>query len=97
MRPFTVLIGIVPRSAASITFSLAAVSIVLARLAGRHPALAQEFPPLLGSLGAFATVTAASAGSFVGRARVRPWRGCAHLAMLASLAAVVLINWPRRT
>lgn len=96
MRPFTVLIGIIVGSAASIAFSLAAVSIVFALLAGRHPALPQEFPRLLGSPRAFAILTAAGAGSFVGQARVRPWRGRAHLASLASLAAVMLIYRPRR-
>ena len=53
MRPFTVLIGIVMGSAASITFGLFAVLVVFALLAGRHPDLSRELPQLLLSLSAF--------------------------------------------
>ncbi|HLW22863.1 MAG TPA: hypothetical protein VKT22_00720 [Steroidobacteraceae bacterium] len=97
MRPFTVLIGIVLGSAASITFSLCAVLIVFAVLAGRHPALSQEFPRVLTGLCAFASLTAASAGSFVGQLRSRAWRGWAYVAMLVCLGGVVLLYWPRRS
>jgi hypothetical protein len=96
MRPFTVLIGIVLGSAASITFGLGAVLIVFSVLAGEHPDLKRELPQLVGSLIAFAALTAASAGSFLGQAKARPWRGWAHLATLSCLGAVVLLYWPRR-
>jgi len=96
MRPFTVLIGIVMGSAASITFGLFAVLMVFAVLAGRHPDLSHEFPQLLLSLSAFGVLTAASAGSFLGQAKGRPWRGWAHAATVICLAAVVLLFWPRR-
>ena len=96
MRPFTVLIGIVMGSAASITFGLLAVVVVFALLAGRHPDLSHEFPQLLLSLSAFGVLTAASAGSFLGQAKGRPWRGWAHAATVICLAAVVLLFWPRR-
>jgi hypothetical protein len=96
MRPFTVLIGIVLGSAASITFGLGAVLIVFAVLAGEHPELLRELPQLVWSLIAFAVLTAASAGSFLGQIKVRPWRGWAHLATAASLGVVVLLYWPRR-
>jgi hypothetical protein len=96
MRPFTVLIGIVLGSAASITFSLAVVLIVFAVLTGRHPLLSREFPRLLVSLAVFACLTAASAGSFLGQARGRPWRGWAHAFTLLCLAVVALTYWPRR-
>ena len=46
MRPFTVLIGIVLGSAASITFGLGAVLIVFGVLAGRHPDLCARSPRL---------------------------------------------------
>jgi Ca2+/Na+ antiporter len=98
MRPFTVLIGIIMGSAASITFGLATVLIVFAVLAGRHPDLRRELPQLILSLCAFAVLTAASAGSFMGQARMRPWRGWAHAATLACLCGVVvLLYWPHRT
>jgi hypothetical protein len=95
MRPFTVLIGIVLGSSASITFGLGAVLIVFCVLAGEHPALAREMPQLVSSLIAFAVLTAASAGSFLGQVRTRPWRGWAHLATAACLGVAVLLHWPR--
>jgi len=96
MRPFTVLIGIVLGSAASISFGLGSVLIVFCILAGKHPDLRSELPQLLLSLLAFGVLTAASAGSFVGQAKGRSWRGWAHAATFLSLAAVVLLYWPRR-
>ena len=50
MRPFTVLIGIVLGSAASITFGLGAVLIVFCVLAGKHPDLSRELPRLAAEL-----------------------------------------------
>jgi hypothetical protein len=97
MRPFTVLIGIVLGSAASITFGLGAVLVVFGVLMGEHPDLSREMPQLAGSLAAFATLTTASAGSFLGQAALKPWRGWAHLATGISLCIVVLLYWPRRT
>jgi len=96
MRPFTVLIGIVLGSAASITFGLGAVLIVFCVLAGEHPDLSHELPQLVASLIAFAVLTAASAGSFLGQVKARPWRGWAHLATAACLCAVIVLYWPRR-
>jgi hypothetical protein len=96
MRPFTVLIGIVLGSAASITFGLGAVLIVFCVLAGRHPDLWRELPRLVLSLLAFGVLTAASAGSFLGQAKARPWRGWAHAATLGVLAAITLWYWPHR-
>ena len=97
MRPFTVLIGIVLGSAASITFGLGAVLVVFFVLMGEHPDLSREMPQLARSLVAFVILTAASAGSFLGQARLRPWRGWAHLATGISLCIVVLLYWPRRS
>ena len=95
MRPFTVLIGIVLGSAASITFGLGAVLIVFCVLAGEHPDLKHEMPQLLGSWVAFGVLTAASAGSFLGQIKERPWRLWAHLATAVCLGLVVLLYWPR--
>ena len=97
MRPFTVLIGIVLGSAASITFGLGTVLIVFCVLAGEHPDLAREMQQLLLSWGAFVVLTAASAGSFLGEAKLRPWRGWAHLATGICLCGVILLYWPRRS
>ena len=96
MRPFTVLIGIVLGTAASFTFGLATVLIVFLVLGPQHPELPREMPRVAGSLATFAVLTAASAGSFLGEAKTRPWRGWAHLATGICLCAVILLYWPRR-
>ncbi len=96
MRPFTVLIGIVLGSAASITFGLSAVLIVFFVLRGEHPDLMRELPRLLLSFLAFSFLTAASGGSFFAQANGRPWRGWAHAATLLGVCWVVLLYWPRR-
>ena len=97
MRPFTVLIGIILGSAASFTFGLGTVLIVFLVLGPQHPELPRELPRVAGSLAAFAILTAASAGSFVGEARAKPWRGWAHLATGICLCGVILLYWPRRS
>ena len=97
MRPFTVLIGIVLGTAASFTFGLATVLIVFLVLGPQHPELPRELPRVAGSLVTFAILTAASAGSFLGEAKVRPWRGWAHLATGICLCGVILLYWPRRS
>lgn len=94
MRPFTVLIGILLGSAASITFGLAAVLIVFVILSPAHPELGLEYRHLLTSLAAFAVLTAASAGSFNAQLKSRPWRGWAHAATLTVLAILVRLYWP---
>jgi uncharacterized transporter YbjL len=96
MRPFTVLIGILLGSSASISFGLAGVLIVFSVLAREHPELSREMPQLIGSLAAFVVLTTVSAGSFLGQAQSRPWRGWAHLATAICLCGVVLLYWPRR-
>jgi hypothetical protein len=96
MRPFTVLIGIVLGSAASITFGLGTVLIVFLVLGGEHPELRRELPRLALSFAAFAVLTAAGAGSFLGQARERPWKAWAHLATGICLCGVVFLYWPRR-
>jgi hypothetical protein len=97
MRPFTVLIGIILGTAASFTFGLGTVLIVFLVLGPQHPELPRELPRVAGSLAAFAILTAASAGSFLGEAKARPWRGWAHLATAICLGGVILLYWPRRS
>ena len=97
MRPFTVLIGIILGTAASFTFGLGTVLIVFLVLGPQHPELPRELPRVAGSLAAFGVLTAASAGSFLGQARLRPWRGWAHLATGICLCGVILLYWPRRS
>ncbi len=96
MRPFTVLIGIVLGTAASITFGLGTVLIVFLILGREHPELPPELPRLAASMTAFALLTAASASSFIGQMRLKAWRGWAHVATGICLGTVVLLYWPRR-
>ncbi len=95
MRPFTVLIGIILGSAASITFGLGTTLIVLVIVA--DPNHAREIPRLILSLLAFGVLTAASAGSFLGLVKERQWRVWAHLATAVCLGAVIFLYWPRRS
>ena len=94
MRPLTILIGILLGSSASITFSLSVVAAICALLGRSHPELAEEVPPLLAILTAFALLTAATAGSFVGQLKERPWRRWAHLATVLVLAGIGYWFWP---
>jgi hypothetical protein len=99
MRPFTVLIGILLGSAASITFGLGAVAIVFGIIVRLHPDLSPdlspEMPRLTVSLLVFAVLTAFSAGSFLGQLRARVWARWAHLATAACLVGIFLLYWPR--
>ena len=97
MRPFTVLIGILLGSSASVTFALAAVLAVFCILLSSHPALSVELPRLLYGVVAFAFLTAASAGSFLGQLRTSAWRGWAHIGTGACFLVVLLMYWPRRS
>lgn len=97
MRPFTVLIGILLGSSASMTFGLVAVVIIFLVLRPGHPTLAVELPRLLAGTVVFSVLTATSAGSFIGQLRGRRWRRWAHVATAASLLLIGLMYWPRVT
>jgi hypothetical protein len=89
MRPLTVLIGILMGSAASITFGLGTVLIVLMVLAGRHPDMLEEFklPQLLLSLLAFGGLTAPV--PVVSSARPKGGRGASgRMSQLSSASRV---------
>jgi len=96
MRPFTVLLGILMGSAASITFGLATVLIVFCVLIGKHPELSGELPRLVVSVSVFGIVTAASTGSFMGQLKNRPWRAWAHVATALCVLGVFVYYWPRK-
>jgi hypothetical protein len=83
-------------SSASITFGLATVLIVFCVLIGKHPELSNELPRLVISLAVFTILTAASAGSFLGQVRNRPWRPWAHAGTALCIAGLILYYWPRK-
>jgi hypothetical protein len=100
MRPFTVLLGILLGSAASITFGLGAVAIIFVIIVRLHPDLSPdlspELPRLSVSLLVFAILTAFSASSFLGQLRARAWAFWAHLATATCLIGIFMLYWPRR-
>lgn len=95
IRPFTVLIGILLGTSASMTFALAAVLAIFCMLLRSHPTLSNEMPSLLYGLLVFALLTAASAWSFLGQLRTRAWRVWAHAGTAACFVLVLFMYWPR--
>ncbi len=88
------LLGIVMGSTVSIAIGLALTGVVLLllpeyreRLAGEFGAFGRTFTGALG-------LAVLAAASFFGELKLARWRGYAHLALLAALAAVVLRYWP---
>jgi hypothetical protein len=95
MRPLAVLIGIVMGSAVAIAVGLGMVLIIFLILSGEHAELEAEYPALLRAVGLFALLATVAATSFVGELRARRWRPLAHAALVASLALIVWMYWPR--
>ncbi len=94
MRPLTAVNLIILGSSFAITFSLAAVLIVVLVLGDEYPRLQSEFDPLLESLFVFLGMTTISAASFyslVIKHRLRFW---AQLAMWLGLLATGWFYWP---
>lgn len=94
MRPFLVLLGLVLGSAASIAFSLLAVTIVFAVLHPRYPRLEAELEPLLVNLGIFVILTSVAALSFYGELKARGWRYVSALVLAILLVAIGRYYWP---
>lgn len=94
MRPLLVLLGLVLGSAASITFSLLAVTIVFAVLHPRYPRLEAELEPLLVNLAVFAVLTSAAALSFYGELKARAWRHASAVVLAILLVAIGRYYWP---
>ena len=94
MRPLTAVTLIILGSCFAITFSLAAVLIVVLVLGDEYPRLQSEFDPLIRSFLLFLTMTAVSAGSFYCLVRSHPLRFWAQAAMWAGLFATGLYYWP---
>jgi hypothetical protein len=95
MRPLTILIGIVMGSTASLAVGLILTWVVLLFLPEHADRFAAERAPLLQATALFAVAAAASAASFYGELRLRPWRLAAHGSMAAMLALAVWVYWPR--
>ena len=94
MRPLSVVTLIVLGSSFAITFSLAAVVLVVLLLGSDHPRLASEFQPLLKSLGLFLGMTAVAAASFYTLAKELAARYWLQGAMWLCLFGIGYYYWP---
>lgn len=88
------MLGFVLGSAASITFGLFGVVVVVLVLGNEYPILEREFAFLVASLGAFAALTALAGLSFYGQLRAAAWRRAATGGLLAALMATAWFYWP---
>lgn len=93
MRPSVALLGFLLGSSGAICFGLVGVALIFFILGPEHPELGAEVRPLIGHLARFACLTAASAVSFYGLVRDRPWRRAGIVVLTLTLLAVGLSYW----
>jgi hypothetical protein len=81
-------------SAASISGVLAMVLVVFLVVSSDHPALLEEYAPLVRAIVLFGILAAVAGVAFVGLQKNRSWRWPAQAAMWATLAAIAWSYWP---
>ena len=94
MRPLTAVTLIILGSCFAITFSLAAVLIVVLVLGDEYPRLQNECAPLRNSVLLFLGMTAISAASFYSLVKSHHLRFWAQGAMWLGLVATGWFYWP---
>jgi hypothetical protein len=94
MRPLAVLLGIVMGSTVSLAVGLALTWVVFMLLPEHADRLEPEKAPLGRAIGLFTLLAAASAASFYGALRVRPWRRVAYAALAGLVALTGYVYWP---
>lgn len=94
MRPLSVVTLIILGSSFAITFSLAAVILVVLILGDEYPRLQSEFEPLVRSALIFLGMTAISAASFYTMAKTHALRYWLQAAMWLSLLGIGYYFWP---
>ena len=94
MRPLSVVTLIILGSSFAITFSLAAVVLVVLILGDEYPRLQREFDPLVQSLFLFLGMTALAAASFYTLIKNHAGRYWLSAAMWAGLFGVGYYYWP---
>jgi hypothetical protein len=82
-------------SAVALATGLLMTWIVILLLPADEARFAPEHAPLLRAIAVFTLFSAASAGSFYGELRQRPWRLGAHGVTLVMLAVAVWMYWPK--
>jgi len=88
------LTGVVLGSAVSISGVLAMVLVMFLVVSSDHPALVQEYAPLVRAVVLFALLAAVAGAAFVGLQKRRRWRWAAQGAMWVTLAAIAWSYWP---
>lgn len=94
MGPLGFLTGVVLGSAVSISGVLAMVLVVFLVVSSDHPALLEEYAPLVKAIVLFAILAAVAGTAFVGLQKNRSWRWLAQGVMWATLAAIAWSYWP---
>lgn len=94
MRPLSVVTLIILGSSFAITFSLAAVVLVVLILGDDYPRLQREFDPLIRSLGLFVVMTLIAAASFYTLLINHAARYWVNAAMWAALCGIGYYYWP---
>lgn len=94
MRPLSVVTLIILGSSFAITFSLAAVLLVVLILGEEYPRLQGEFEPLVESLILFLGMTAIAAASFYTLIKNHAARYWLNAAMWIALFGVGYYYWP---
>jgi len=82
-------------SAVALAVGLIMTWIVILFLPADEARFAPEQPALVRAMVVFTIFAAATAGSFYGEQRQRPWRLAAHAATLAMFALAVWLYWPK--
>lgn len=94
MGPLGFLTGVVLGSAVSIAGVLAMVLVMFLVVSTDHPALIDEYRPLIRAVVLFAILAAVAGAAFIGLQKHRPWRWAAQGAMWFVLLAVAWSYWP---
>lgn len=94
MGPLGFLTGVVLGSAVSISGVLAMVLVVFLVVSSDHPAVLEEYAPLVKAIVLFAILAAVAGTAFVGLQKNRSWRWLAQGVMWATLSAIAWSYWP---
>lgn len=94
MGPLGFLTGVVLGSAVSIAGVLAMVLVMFLVVSSDHPALMEEYRPLIRAVILFGILAAVAGSAFFGLQKHRPWRWAAQGAMWLVLLAVAWSYWP---
>jgi hypothetical protein len=96
MKPLAVILGIIMGSSLALAVALGMTGIVFLLLPEYSVRLAAEQRPLLKGIAWSWSLTALSAGSFIGELRGRRWRYPCQLLLLLLLSALLWRYWPRQ-